>query len=283
MAQIYPYKTPRITPVEEYNSILFKREDLYAPYGSDFVTGGKIRQCRDLIETNLDYIKNECDSTISTASSIHSPQAVIVSKVAEEFGLNSIIGFGNTTIEKALKRKAMKMCHDLGSEMVVLSETQGFNNVLYSNLNKLADTRPMFKVLFGYAAQKYRSSIIGKIAEQVQNVDCDTLYIPVGSGVTLTGILEGVKLYDKKFKIVALQPFGYDRTKDVHKNLELPVWEYRYEYRTGNYAYNKLLRKNVGFELDMIYESKSYEMMEQIIDPNETSCFWVVGNSNYIR
>ena len=52
-----------LTPVEEYNNIFYKRDDLYAPYGTDFVTGGKIRQCRDLIGTNLDYIKNECDST----------------------------------------------------------------------------------------------------------------------------------------------------------------------------------------------------------------------------
>ena len=79
-----------LTPVEEYNGIFFKRDDLYAPYGEDFVTGGKIRQCRDLIKTNLDYINEECGGTISTASSIHSPQAVIVSKVAEEFGLKSI-------------------------------------------------------------------------------------------------------------------------------------------------------------------------------------------------
>lgn len=272
-----------LTPVEKHNNIFFKRDDLYAPYGENFVTGGKIRQCRDLIGTNLDYIKNECDSTISTATSIHSPQAVIVSKVAEEFNLNSIIGFGNTTKERALKNKAMKMCAELGSEMVVLSESQGFNNVLYANLNKLAETRPMFKVLFGYAAQRYRSSIIDRIAEQVKNVDCDTLYVPLGSGMTFTGVIEGVRMFKKKFKVVALQPFGYDRRDDIHKNLENPVWEYQYEYHVGKYPYNKLLKKNVGFELDMIYESKSFEMMEKMINKNEKSCFWCIGNSNYIR
>ena len=272
-----------LTPVEKHNNIFFKRDDLYAPYGENFVTGGKIRQCRDLIGTNLDYIKNECDSTISTATSIHSPQAVIVSKVAEEFNLNSIIGFGNTTKERALKNKAMKMCAELGSEMVVLSESQGFNNVLYANLNKLAETRPMFKVLFGYAAQRYRSSIIDRIAEQVKNVDCDTLYVPLGSGMTFTGVIEGVRMFKKKFKVVALQPFGYDRRGDIHKNLENPVWEYQYEYHVGKYPYNKLLKKNVGFELDMIYESKSFEMMEKMINKNEKSCFWCIGNSNYIR
>ena len=82
---------------------------MYAPYGEDFVTGGKIRQCRDLIKTNLDYINEECGGTISTASSIHSPQAVIVSKVAEEFGLKSIIGFV-IQLRKSTKNKPMKMC-----------------------------------------------------------------------------------------------------------------------------------------------------------------------------
>ncbi len=272
-----------LTPVQEYDGIFYKRDDLYAPYGENFVTGGKIRQCRDLIKTNLDYINEECGGTISTASSIHSPQAVIVSKVAEEFGLKSIIGFGNTTVEKALKNKPMKMCADLGSEMVVLSESQGFNNVLYANLNKLAEERPMFKVLFGYAAQRYRSSIIGRIAEQIENVDCDTLYVPLGSGMTFTGVIEGVRLFQKQFKVVALQPFGFDRRKDIHKNLEGAVWEYEYSYHTGKYPYNKLLKKNVGFELDMIYESKSFEMMEQMINKDEKSCFWCIGNSNYIR
>ena len=41
-----------LTPVEEYNGIFYKRDDKYAPYGEDFVTGGKIRQCRDLIKNS---------------------------------------------------------------------------------------------------------------------------------------------------------------------------------------------------------------------------------------
>ena len=87
-----------LTPVQEFDNVLFKRDDLYAPYGEDWITGGKIRQCRHLIETNLDYIKSECGGTIATASSIASPQAPIVSRVAEEFGLASIIGYGLSLI-----------------------------------------------------------------------------------------------------------------------------------------------------------------------------------------
>ena len=242
-----------------------------------------MRQCRDLIQTNLDLIHEKYDSTIATAASIHSPQSVIVSRVAQEFGLKSIIGFGNTTVESAIKHKPMKMCQDMDSELVVLSESQGFNNVLYANLDKLNKERKFFKVLFGYAVVNNRSSIIGRIAEQVQNIECDTLYVPLGSGMTFTGILEGVKQYNKKFKVVALQPFGFDRRKEIHCNLSQTTWEYEYEYHMGNWVYNKLHKVDVGFEMDMIYESKSWEMMKEHINIFEKSCFWIIGNSNCIR
>ena len=272
-----------LTPVEEHNNIFYKRDDLYAPYGDNFVSGGKVRQCRDLIISNLKHIQEDCDNTIATAASIASPQSIIVSRVAKEFGMKSIIGFGNTTVDKAKKQNAMQGCEDLGSELIVLSESQGFNNVLYANLDKLQKQRKFFKVLFGYAVTNNRSSIIGRIAEQVQNVECDTLYVPLGSGMTFTGILEGVKQYNKKFKVVALQPYGYDRRKVIHSNLSLMEWEYEYEYRTGNYPYHKLHKVDVGFDIDMIYESKAWEMMKEQINTSEKSCFWIIGNSNSIR
>ena len=272
-----------LTPVEEHNGILYKRDDLYCPYGENFVSGGKVRQCRDLILSNMKHIQENCDNTIATAASIASPQSVIVSRVAQEFGMKSIIGFGNTTIEKAKKQKAMLWCEEMGSELVVLSESQGFNNVLYANLDKLQKERKFFKVLFGYAVTNNRSSIIGRIAEQVQNVECDTLYVPLGSGMTFTGILEGVKQYNEKFRVVALQPFGYDRRKEIHCNLSQMTWEYDYEYHMGDYPYHKLHKVDAGFDMDMIYESKAWEMMKEQINIFEKSCFWIIGNSNSIR
>ena len=139
----------------------------------------------------------------------------------------------------------------------------------------------MFKILFGYAAQSHRESIVTRIAEQIENVDCDVLYVPVGSGVTLSGILEGARMYQKKFKIVGLQPFGHDRRKSIHTILEGMTWEYEYDWIMGKYAYNKLFKKNVGFDLDMVYESKSYDMIK--FNKDEKSCFWCIGNSNLFR
>ena len=272
------------TPVDLVEGIHFKREDLYAPYGDSFISGGKIRQCRDLVERNLDYIRTECGSTIATAASIHSPQSPIVARVAQEFDLDCIIGFGNTTVEKACKQIPMQWCHELGAELVVLSESQGFNNVLYSNLNKLKETRPFFPILFGYAAQTHRESIVDRISEQVQNIPskCRVLYVPVGSGVTLAGVLEGRRKYGGDFDIVGLQPFGYDRVGTVTGICEGMVHEYDYEFRKGNYPYAKLHPRNVGsIELDMIYESKAFDMVDW--KKNGHECYWIIGNTNKLR
>lgn len=272
------------TPVELVDNIWFKREDKYAPYGDDFISGGKIRQCRDLVERNLDYIHEFCDSTIATAASIHSPQSPIVARVAKEFDLHCIIGFGNTTIEGALKNIPMQWCHELGAELVVLSESQGFNNVLYANLKRLEQERPFFPILFGYAAQTHRESIVGRIAEQVQNIppEVSCVYVPVGSGVTLAGVLEGKRKYDSSFSVVGLQPFGYDRTKSVSTICEGMSWEYDYEFRKGKYPYAKLHSRSImDIELDMIYESKSFDMVEWKKDGSEL--FWIIGNTNKLR
>ena len=281
---LHHLKTSEFTPVDLVEGIHFKREDLYAPYGDSFISGGKIRQCRDLVERNLDYIRKECGATIATAASIHSPQSPIVARVAQEFDLNCIIGFGNTTVEKSLKQIPMQWCHDLGAELVVLSESQGFNNVLYSNLKRLNEQRPFFPILFGYAAQTHRESIVGRISEQVQNIpeNVRVLYVPVGSGVTLAGVLEGRRKYGGSYHVVGLQPFGYDRTDTVTSICEGMTFEYDYEFRKGNYPYAKLHPRNVGsIELDMIYESKAFDMVDW--EKNNSECYWIIGNTNKLR
>lgn len=267
-----------LTPVEKHGEFYFKRDDLYAPYGDDFITGGKIRQCRHLVMSNLNEIAAKHDNVIATAASVASPQSPIVARVAKEFGLKAVIGYGNA--KDITKHKAMMLCKDLDAELIQLSKTQGFNSVLYAELAKLAIIRPMFRILFGYAAMTDRDSIIGQIAAQVENVDCDVLYVPVGSAVTMAGILEGKARFKKEFEVVGLQPFGYDRSKTL---LDHAPRAERYTMHLGNFSYHSLVKRDVGFDLDMIYEAKSFDMMRELADATRKNCFWVIGNSNVIR
>ena len=50
--------------------------------------------------------------------------------------------------------------------------------------------------------QTHRDSIVMRIAEQIENVDCDVLYVPVGSGVTLSGILEGARMFQNNLRLL---------------------------------------------------------------------------------
>jgi 1-aminocyclopropane-1-carboxylate deaminase/D-cysteine desulfhydrase-like pyridoxal-dependent ACC family enzyme len=180
----------KLTPVEKCGDMWFKRDDYYKPFEDFGVCGGKVRQCISLVRENKKYIEEECDGTLATASSVHSPQAAIVSRVAKAAGYKSFIGIGNTTVEKALKHRAIQVADSLGSEIVILSDTQAFNSVLYYQLTKLKEERSFFEIQFGFQARTQRVSIIDTIAKQVENIpeEVTALVVPVGSGITFCGI-----------------------------------------------------------------------------------------------
>jgi len=280
-----------MSPVEKHDDIWFKREDLFKPFEDFAISGGKVRQCLALVDKNQDLIRDEYDSTIATAASLGSPQNPIVSRVAKHFGFKSLIGIGNTIPSKAIEKyKTLKYCKEVGSEIILLSKSQGFSSVLYSELDKLAKQRKFFKILFGYQISSNRESIVDVISHQVENIpeEIDTLVVNCGSAVTFVGILNGIIKQNRKFRVVAMQPFGYDRTKTIEEGVEYMRWEYEYEYHTANYPYHKPVECKISdtFELDTVYESKAYHAMidQKIVNPKkENVCFWVIGNANFLR
>ena len=56
----------RLTPVQSVGGLLFKRDDLYEPFGPGEVNGGKMRQCMML----LDSVKDEITGVISCCLSL---------------------------------------------------------------------------------------------------------------------------------------------------------------------------------------------------------------------
>ena len=287
-----------LTPVEEYNGILFKRDDLYRPFSDFGVSGGKVRQCIALIKANLDLINGEYNSTIATVASVHSPQTVIVARVAKAFGLHCVIGIGKNVKET---HTAIRMCRDLGADIVRLDTSFNYDAVLTGKLEELAKTRPMYIIKFGLKAGTDPQAILETNANQVQNIpkDITHLIIPAGSGLSAAGILLGVKKYlphligdDSVFGytrpgVVIIQPFGYDRTKLI-KELSGLISPTNYEYQYPKYTYNKAYDHEIspGFKLDEIYEAKSYEYFKKnnfFRMKKFKACFWVVGEANFLR
>lgn len=69
-----------LTPVQQVDGMLFKREDLYTPLGAGEVNGGKLRQCMLLVNK----IHREYEGLV-TCCSIHSPQAPITAATGKGF------------------------------------------------------------------------------------------------------------------------------------------------------------------------------------------------------
>lgn len=282
-----------LTPVEEHAGILFKRDDYYKPFDDFEITGGKVRQCYYLLQQHYIGITEALDNTVATAASVHSPQAVIVARVAKELGMKCIIGHG---AKNPLKHRAMQMCEELGAELVTLCTSNAYNTVLYGKLAELNKTRKFFTVNFGYEASVNREAIIDLNANQVKNLpnDLDGLFINVGSGISSAGILAGVEKYKpylfEKQAIHLIQPFGYDRQDVIRKHANLD-FGHDFHYHKGDYDYHTPYHVDVDSELhlDEIYEGKAFGYMwDNLINYDDVQmgkkyCFWIIGDSNVLR
>ena len=128
--------------IQEYDKTLYKRHDLFVPFQDIPVNGLKLKQCLYLVEKNKDKIKEKYNNTIGTASSVYSPQGIIVARVAKEFGFKSVLLIGNhLTIEKCIENHYnLRLAKKLGCEISVASKL-AYNNVLYRFLHKLPPWR----------------------------------------------------------------------------------------------------------------------------------------------
>ena len=53
-----------LTPIEEYNGVYFKRDDLFMPFEDMPISGGKVRQMISLVEDRLVEIKDHYNNTV---------------------------------------------------------------------------------------------------------------------------------------------------------------------------------------------------------------------------
>jgi len=268
-----------LTPVEFHNGIHFKRDDLFRPFTDIGVSGGKVRQCLLLVRKHLRDIKRTHGGTIATACSVHSPQGVIVARVAKKYGLKCLIGCGTA---KPMTHAALRQCKVLGAEIKTLVTSNAYTAVLESRLDRLRKSTEFFPIRFGYQAETDGDAIIEPNAAQVQNIpdQVTALVVPVGSAVSAHGILVGVERYRPNLTVYLIQPFGYSRTLAIPPTVKA-------HYLTGKYPYSTLMNITIGsFQLDQIYEAKAYHYMQRHLKSilrREVVCFWVIGDANWLR
>ena len=285
-----PYE---LTPVEEHNGMLFKRDDLFMPYEDIELGGGKVRQLIYLLNA-MEYDLKHNYAGLVTYCSASSPQSIIIAKEANVRKLKSVLCIGKDSKPENLKAKyiPIRLAVDYGCEIRDSAASSRNNSKKKESLN-IAKKEKLCLVHFGIASEKHIESVISAVAEQVQNIPnkLDALIVPTGSGITLAGILIGLKRYNKIVrKVIAIQISNNDRIKEINKILYKYDLEPKYEFHTSSeLVYHKLVvvKINDDFFLNKVYEAKAYkyflENREELgIKENSSNLFWCVGNNNFL-
>lgn len=240
------------TPIERHGDVWVKRDDLFAFGG---VRGGKVRTCLAIARTAQDGL--------ITAGSRQSPQVQIVSAVARELGLPCRVHVPSGATSAEVKSAA-----DAGAEVV--KHKPGYNTVIVARAKSDAAESGWTEVPFGMECAEAVKQNRGQVRDIPEGVR--RIVVPVGSGMSLAGILHGLDDIGRSDIPVVGVMVGADPTDRLNEYAPSD-WHKRVEMRGSGSDYTKAARETVfwGIDLDPHYEAKAAPHVE----PGDL--FWVVG------
>jgi 1-aminocyclopropane-1-carboxylate deaminase/D-cysteine desulfhydrase-like pyridoxal-dependent ACC family enzyme len=274
--------TGALTPIDWQFGIGYKRDDLYRPYPDIPLSGGKVRQAQRLLEPRAEQIKAEHDGWVLTATSVHSPQGVIIARVAHEFGLRTRLFVGATTWRSAVTKHSMLRWALLYSCDLDCSSGAAFSAPLLAAMRRHQAQVGGFLVRFGINMDDDPDAILGSTAAQAANIPAEvrTVVIPTGSAITAAGLIPA--LPDSVERIIVIQIAGADRSEVIRARTDRP-----FEYHADpTHPYARQLQRRVGpITLDPIYEAKAHDFMLRWCRPARDGSwlFWLIGDSTDIR
>lgn len=300
-----------LTPVEQRGAMWFKRDDLFAPAGPGGINGSKLRQCIWLIARAAE----SGAKGIVSGTSVKSPQLMMTSAVARQFGLASHHVIGATRFPAAMKHVSVAVATWMGATWTTVPVA--YNPVLQRKVTELLES-PEFA---GWARMEYGISMdhithpprdIEKFhqigAMQVKNLPphITTLVIPAGSCNTATSVLYGLARYPHpNLRRVALVGIGPDKTQWMAERLDLisihTEFEIDHPYQSAG-LFNRVPARRYewiqihtyphlysyqdeqpfsynGLVFHPTYEGKCMKVLTEL-HPElvaEDTCFWVVG------
>ena len=273
--------TSELTPVQEVNGLLMKRDDLFQPFGRGEVNGGKLRQCIMLVDAAL--ARNPGAQCLFTYCSIHSPQAPITAATARAKGLPCHIVYGGAKAKNIKKLPMPRLAMRYGAD-IYIGTRSGRHNVLLAKTRELAEEKHGFIVQYGINLNGYDDVLLNAVAAQCENLPekVENLVITCGSGITAAGMMIGLKTFGKQVRTVHLVATAPDRRAFIHDTLKRHGADREFEYHSlfdrPGFVYEKGARAVWGgITLHPHYEAKTMQWFCQSgLRPADT-LFWIVG------
>ena len=247
-----------ITQIDKVDGIYLKRNDLYE-YGGCY--GGKAECVYGLLQRSE-------SNTIVTCGSRDSLQCEIVSKMCEEFGYACHIFMPAGAETKSMTRI-------LSNQHTVLHLVpNGYMVVVKKRAADFAQENGYTFIPFGLQTPY----AVHTVAKQVVNVpkEVHRIVVPVGGGITLCGVLQG--LVDNAR--IDVEVLGVLTGGDASKTIKVykPIFSY-IPYRlipwmdgTPTERYAGKVESSIGdIKLDSVYEAKCKKFLQ------ENDLLWIVG------
>lgn len=243
-----------ISPVEDHNGILVKRDDTFEVFG---VKGGKARSAYYLISSS-----NE-DGAV-TGGMRASPQVGIVSAICKGLDKKCVVWANKGSVTPELQ-----FAIDNGAELRQ-TNTQ-WNSGVKGAARKEAEERGWLHVPFGMECLEAPI----QTALQVKNLkdyDFKRLVIPVGSAMSFAGVLWGLKYFDINVPVLGVRVgAAIDKVLNTYAPLD---WAAMAEIVPAEQAYGDYVKEpylDSGLVLDPVYEAKCLPFLEK------GDLLWVVG------
>ncbi len=244
--------TPVTMPADD---IWVKHDDAYEYAG---VVGGKARTCVALARKANNTLG---ESGLVMVGAAHSPAVPIVARVGEAFGLPVRIHV------PARQTRTPEVVDATKHGAVIIGHRPGYNSVIIARARVDAVARPGWvHIPFGMECRE----AVDLTAYQAGNLPaCRRVVVPVGSGMTLAGILWGTRQQ-------GLPILGVMVGADPSKRLDAWAprgWRDRVTLVDAGSPYNQAADATNwwGKPLDAHYEAKAAPYV------TAGDCFWVVG------
>jgi len=240
-----------LTPIERRENFWFKRDDLFSVAG---VRGGKARTCWGLSQGATGLV---------TAGSRQSPQVNIVAHIAKHLGIPCRVHTPQGELSPEVRQ-----AQEYGA--TVIQHRAGYNNVIIARARIDALRFGFREIPFGMECWE----AVEKTQMQTGNLPwgkMKRLVIPVGSGMSLAGILHGAQERNSKIPIVGIT-VGADPARRLDRWAP-PRWRQIVTLVESGLDYHQAARETefAGLVLDPIYEAKCIPFLQ----PGD--CLWVVG------
>lgn len=252
------------TPVEIYGDIFVKRDDLYRAPNSN-APGGKSRTCYFLAKE----FQNNGVKGLVTAGSRSSPQVNIVAQIGKSLGMQVRVhtpdGEPGPEVASAVAAGAIRIAH-----------RAGYNSVIVKRAEDDAKETRFGLIPFGMECQEavYQTSTsFSNVTRLIRSRRVKRIVVPVGSGVSLCGILQALD-YENMLHVKVL---GVVVGSNPEKRLDrfVPLWRLKYnlDLIPSGVNYHTEVKEVLGRRtlLDPIYEAKC----KRFLEPGDL--FWIVG------